>query len=381
MDYGRETITIFEINQPFCSREYGDGAVSFAVDSADFDGTNDYMTRGASLSGVADSKSGILSAWVRLDGGNGVTGFIFNAPIAIGDLVNRFELQRNNNNNFFLVGGRNAAGTQILKLESSGGYVAGATWRHVLASWDLATAAGHLYINDVSDITSSTLTNDTIDYTVADFVIGARGDGASKLNGCLAELYFAPGQYLDFSVAANRRKFISAIGKPVPLGTTGVLPTGTAPLVYQHLDNLEAVTFFRINRGTGGNFSIVGVLDPASSNPSDGVGCQAILGTSGIRKCFNSRFTCQDPENYTPGVLTLRFGRGQEDTLQYGPLIPSMIELETTPASINLAAMDKNTSALGSREVVTIQFQDHKHSDHLVDKYRLQRYTGEAQST
>jgi hypothetical protein len=90
--------------------------------------------------------------------------------------------------------------------------------------------------------------------------------------------------------------------------------------------------------------------------------------------------TCPVPADYDPVTLTLRFAREQEGTAMYGPLIPSLIDLETTPAAINLAAMDKNTSALGSREVVTMQFQDHKHSDHLVDKYRLERITGEAQA-
>ena len=107
--------------------------------------------------------------------------------------------------------------------------------------------------------------------------------------------------------------------------------------------------------------------------------CAAVLGTSGVRKCFNTRATCQDPDNYAPGTLTLRFARGQEDLLQYGPLIPSLIAPETTAASLNLAAMDHNIAALGSRESVTLQLADHQHSDHLVDLYRLQRITGAAQ--
>lgn len=108
--------------------------------------------------------------------------------------------------------------------------------------------------------------------------------------------------------------------------------------------------------------------------------CMAVLGTTGTRKCYNTRSSCQDAANYDPGVLTLRFAITQEGLLQYGPLIPSMVSLETTPAAINLAAMDRNMSALGTREVVTIQFDDHKHSDHLVDPYRLERMSGEAQT-
>jgi hypothetical protein len=108
--------------------------------------------------------------------------------------------------------------------------------------------------------------------------------------------------------------------------------------------------------------------------------CTAVLGTTGTRKCFNTRVSCQDPDQYTPGVLTLRFARDQEDILQHAPCIPSLIDLETTPAAINLAAMNRDVSAMGSREVVTLKFKDHLHSDLLVDKYRLERITGEAQT-
>jgi hypothetical protein len=108
--------------------------------------------------------------------------------------------------------------------------------------------------------------------------------------------------------------------------------------------------------------------------------CTAVLGTTGSRKCYNSRATCQDPDNYTPGTLTLRFARPQEGLLQYGNVIPSIGSISTTAGSINLAAMDRNASALGQREVVTIRLDDHLHSDHLVDKYRLERATGAAQA-
>ena len=76
--------------------------------------------------------------------------------------------------------------------------------------------------------------------------------------------------------------------------------------------------------------------------------CAAVLGTTGAAKCYNSRATCQDVANYAPGTLTLRFARPQEDLLQYGNVIPSLVSVDTTPGSINLAAMDQGASALGS---------------------------------
>lgn len=234
-------------------------------DSADFDGTNDYMTRGAGLTGAADSKTGILSLWIRLDGGDGATMAILRSTVA----ANQF-LFLHNSSNIFSLGGDNSAGTEILLLQSNTAYTAGATWLHFLASWDLANAAGHLYINGTSDLAAgSTLTDDTLDYTLADWGIGAQVDGNLKLNGCLAEFYFAPGQYLDFSNAYNRRKFISATGKPVSLGATGSLPTGTAPLVYQRVADAAAVATFATNLGSGGDFSITGTLATGSTSPSD----------------------------------------------------------------------------------------------------------------
>ena len=90
-----------------------------------------------------------------------------------------------------------------------------------------------------------------------------------KLKGFFAEVSFAFGQSLDFSIVSNRRKFLSAGGKPVFLGADGSLPTGTAPIIYQHLDDGEAVANFATNRGTGGDFTITGTLDTGSTSPSD----------------------------------------------------------------------------------------------------------------
>ena len=235
----------------------------FVVDGADFDGINDYMTRGAGLTGAADSKLGIFSAWLRLDGGDGVAQYLLEG-------TNRVAVTRRNDNKISVIG-TNAAGVGVMTLVTNATYAAGASWIHVLASWDMAGGVGgrHLYINGVSDLDVVTFTDDTIDYTVADWTIATIGAGSFKLDGCLAEFYFAPGQYLDFSVVANRRKFFKTSSQPAFLGATGSLPTGVAPLVYQHLDDGEAVANFATNRGTGGNFTITSVLATASSSPSD----------------------------------------------------------------------------------------------------------------
>jgi hypothetical protein len=111
-------------------------------------------------------------------------------------------------------------------------------------------------------------------------------------------------------------------------------------------------------------------------------GCAAVLGSSGTRKCYNTRVTCQDEVNYNPGTLTLRFGRNQEGLLRhYDNVVGAITGMETTPGKINLGGTDQNLSPFGQREVVAVTISDFLHSDLLVDKYRLQRKTGVASSS
>lgn len=110
-------------------------------------------------------------------------------------------------------------------------------------------------------------------------------------------------------------------------------------------------------------------------------GCRAILGTTGTRKCYNSAFTCQDPANYSPTTLTLYFSEPGPDLARYyGYVIPSISELRTTPSRVNIGGLDTGQSSLGLREAVSVTFTDHRHSDLLVDKYRLERASGAAAS-
>lgn len=235
------------------------------ADGADFDGTNDYMTRGAGLTGAVDSKSGILSVWVRIDAVT-VSSLqpVLTGVTSVGGATDRFYAYVDAAETFG-ISVKNAAGTEILGIDAPSVTFAVGGWYHVLVSWDLNTGgARSLYINDVSSVRQITFTNDIIDYTLGDWGVGALANGSVKFNGAIAELYFAPGQYLDFSVEANRRKFITARGLPVDLGLTGLGPTGVQPLVYLSNRNGEAVANFATNKGSGGNFTITGTLDQVS---------------------------------------------------------------------------------------------------------------------
>lgn len=240
------------------------GAAAITVDAADFDGTNDYQSRGADLTGIADGKEGIVSFWCRLDGGDGSTIYLL-------DPANQDRLRiRRHALNWFQITGKNATPTTILDIRSTATYTAGASWRHVFASWKMDTAgARFVYVNDVDDTSVATFTDDTIDYAGGtDWVIGADGSGANKFNGCIAEFFFHT-SYLDISVESNRRKFITSDLKPADLGSDGSTPLGVQPLVYCRVADGAAASTFATNLGTGGNFSITGTLDTCSSSPSD----------------------------------------------------------------------------------------------------------------
>lgn len=234
------------------------------VEGADFDGTNDHMARGGALTGVADSKTGIVSMWFLVDG--------FYSAMTL------LQMQAGADNHFQITAGdagvlqffaADSFGTTVLGFAASTEFGRG-VWYHVLASWDSSTGVEWCYVNDVQQtLTAVERNNLNIDYTTTNCFIGAYNGGGLKWDGYIAELYFAPGQYLDFSVAANRRKFRTADGKPAYLGYTGNLPTGTAPAIYQHLRDADAPANFKNNRGTGGDFTITGTLDLASTSPSD----------------------------------------------------------------------------------------------------------------
>lgn len=240
-----------------------------SVDAADFDGTNDYLTR-SSFTGQANTKTGIVSVWFRVDALPPATVFELLAAFKTASLD--LEIWARNPINVCGVFFGDGTGT-LLQMSSSVAVTTG-TWYHMLASWDLASSTTHFYLNDVDrkNVTAGP-TNRTVPLGSTDqWSVGTYPpvDGGGDLqDGGIAELYFAPGQYLDLSVEANRRKFISSGGKPVNLGATGSVPTGTAPLIYLHLDDGETANNFAINRAGNGNLTVTGALTTYASSPSD----------------------------------------------------------------------------------------------------------------
>jgi len=250
----------------------GYGAPNIVCDAAQFDGANDWLSKASNLSGVSDGTTGILSCWIRIDGGDSTAQTVIRGATVLDSTVG-FLWNRHSGNGFNLIGWDNVGNFPLADTNSApNNFSTSASWVHFLASWKVSVTTAHLlFINDANRYADGGNTGPgTIQYTGAGaWTIGADVGGARKCNMAIAELYFAPNQFLDFSLVANRRRFRSAGGKPVHLGTTGALPTGTAPAIYLHLDDGETANNFATNRGTGGNFSVNGALTTATSSPSD----------------------------------------------------------------------------------------------------------------
>ena len=82
--------------------------------------------------------------------------------------------------------------------------------------------------------------------------------GQAPFAGAIAELWYAPNQFIDFDIESNRRLFLNADGTPVDLGADGSTPTGSKPITYLSLREGEGAEQFAVNRGIGADLSVVG---------------------------------------------------------------------------------------------------------------------------
>lgn len=240
-----------------------DDAAAYVADAVTFDGTNDYLTRGEDFDANSDGKEGTVVFAVKFNGGDGALQRIFESTSTRGLSINRTDT------NIFHFEGRDSGGVTRLTIESDSAYVAASGWLVVMASWNLATGAGHFYVGHTEDMAASpTLVDADIDYTRANHSVGANPIGSSKLNADLGDFWFGLG-YIDLSVEANRLKFIDAMGKPIDLGSDGSKP-GVSPILFLHLGDGETpADNYAINAGAGGGMTVNGALAVAVSSPTD----------------------------------------------------------------------------------------------------------------
>lgn len=244
------------------------------------DGTTHYLDTNA-LTGIADGKAGTLVIALRFANAAGTLEQI------VHNTGPRFSMWRTTGGDI-TVEAYNVAGTKIMSFTSNTAPCAAAGTYVIMVSWNLLTAAtGRLYVNDVSVYnTETTYTNDTIDYTVTEWSIGATVTGTSKMTGDLYAVWFDPTQRLEFNTASVRRAFSDFNNALVFMGRAGELPTGTAPGLFHAYDDSDLWTRNR------GSFTSSWTVNGTAANPTTQINGQYVdLQEIGLPTTITANYT------------------------------------------------------------------------------------------
>jgi hypothetical protein len=186
-----------------------------------------YLTSSQSVGAVVDGKLGTVAITLSFTNAASVIESILDFGAS-----SFFNISRTASGNIAITA-KNAAGTTIMSFTTSGNPCALAGRYTILASWNLAVpGSGRLYINNTSNYSEVTYTNDTIDYTHTSFNIGSLTGGASALTASVYVVYFNELQALDFNLKAERAKFIDEALNINFMGLEGALPSPTQQKPY-----------------------------------------------------------------------------------------------------------------------------------------------------
>lgn len=207
-----------------------------------------YLTRGADLTGNADGKLFIFSAYFHIRGGDS-TDIVLCANGTLG--AARFSLRRANSN-LIRCRGKTTGDVQTLLLTSTNTYTTTSNpgRHHLLITANVGVAgAAHLYVDGVEEAVVETFSDNNIDFTGSNFSIGSDTVGAYKFVGCLGQVYVNLAEYDNTPTDYYNNGYVD-------FGATGSGPTGTQPIVF--LNN--ALSTWQENLGSGGNFTENGTL-------------------------------------------------------------------------------------------------------------------------
>jgi hypothetical protein len=221
--------------------------------AVDFDGTNDYLSRASDFTGNADGKTFTFSVWVW-EAANTNDGEIYTTS----DQSISVSL---NSNSQLLVKCYDAALSGVkLWFTLPSNEIPRYGFTHILFSVDMSdTGKRYLYINDVAFTpTWNAYVDSTLGFAKPAHYVGA-GAGPARLLDTRLSNVFLDYTYRDLSNVTNRRLFITADRKPAQ-GQAAL-----NPILYLPMDD---PTTAHINQGTGGNFTLNGVVARSGRGPN-----------------------------------------------------------------------------------------------------------------
>lgn len=206
-------------------------APDYTVNTAVFDGTNDYIrTEATGDTGWADGTTFTIAGWIK-PASTAATNYIYSGATSSAALKVGAYIDTSAKLQFR---GDSTSGTDGVDFAfnlTSDATISTGVWTHFHLCVNTASSSDtKLYVNGVEDtsLVETALTG-TIDmaYTGDRFTVGANSSGtaANFFNGSMAELW------INDSLVTDNSKFYSG-GGPVDLGTNGEIPTGASPCHY-----------------------------------------------------------------------------------------------------------------------------------------------------
>lgn len=235
-----------------------------------FDGTSDYLqfTHATdTLAGLSDSKTWTCSFWVKFNGGDGASQYVWEISTNSSGSNQRLRIRRLNTNKI-TVRAYNSSAVEILQIASGTSVTVSSGMTHVLivVNSNAASKYNKIYINGaLESLTTTVALPDDATFDLAagggstrEYTIGATGADASLLNADLFDFWF------DDSAVDDVSKFYNA-GQPVDLGADGSTPTGSPPAVY--LSRAGSGDTWNTNSSGGSSFTLNGSLGTPSTFP------------------------------------------------------------------------------------------------------------------
>lgn len=215
------------------------------------------VRRNQALLGVANSKKGLLSAWIKAGATPAAAGQILVLESATGTIL---TFQQSSTDKI-IVQGLTAAGATAFQLTSTGAFTPSSGWFHVAASWDLDAPRGQLYINRLANL--ATFTNNVANVAYESVTTAALGASilspTQQFKGKFYEVIFWPGLSLNLTTADELAKLVSSDGltkdylNPGPV--TGIRPIGYDRVRQEQEPAIYFNEYILLNRGTGGAFT------------------------------------------------------------------------------------------------------------------------------
>jgi hypothetical protein len=222
----------------------------FPVGAGCFRG-DQYLNRGADLTGNANSKVCTLSFWFKY-GSWGARGVIHE----FGGAWNSVYFDTDDRITFVA---NDVSGSLAPVYMKSSVVPRDHVWHHYVFAFSLGTTnITRCYVDGVNvpGANQSAPTNTVIGWAGRGaYILGRSYDTDTYYQvGSLAEFYFNNKEFVDVSIPSNMAKFRNAAGKPVNLGPDGSWVTGNKPIVYFRYDPFKDpnTNSFRINRGSDG---------------------------------------------------------------------------------------------------------------------------------